>query len=275
MSATNETSEMNSSTVEVTQSLLDNQINIDKDEVQRDLKQRKTNKEAIGIINTPLDQDGQNILLEKSGHSALTLTNQLITSLDATTKTVLYTFPQPQAIGIKFSSDNPYLAQQQTQNSHVDTQLIVGNIDVSVENQNMQEDSRTAIENVEQTITNIRPTLDEDCFFDYDILHLNKRNLSKDDNTIMEVDSNNVLQNDNHNPIQGEDNVNDKVPEIEEERNVNIATKEEERMETESNITIEGDEVTETQETRQMSYSEAVGKHKGKRKEVTQRLDNG
>ncbi|RIB20152.1 hypothetical protein C2G38_2180070 [Gigaspora rosea] len=190
MSATNETSKLDSSTIEVIQSLLDNQMDIDNDEVQGDLKRRKTNKEVIEIVSMPLGQDGQNILLEKSGHSALTLTNQLITSLDTTIKTDLHTFPQPQAIGIKFSSDNPYLVQQQTQNSHVDTQLIVGNIDVSVENQNMQEDSRTAIENVQQMITKIRPTLDEDCFFDYDIPHLDKRNLSKDDNTIMVVDSN-------------------------------------------------------------------------------------
>ncbi|CAG8467452.1 24276_t:CDS:2 [Gigaspora rosea] len=131
----------------------------------------------------------------------------------------------------------------------------------------MQEDSRTAIENVQQMITKIRPTLDEDCFFDYDIPHLDKRNLSKDDNTIMVVDSNNVLQNDNYSSSQGENN--------KEERNVNIVTKVKERMETKSNITIEGDKVTETQETRQISYSEAIGRYKGKRKGVTQCLDNG
>ncbi|CAG8753898.1 15136_t:CDS:1, partial [Gigaspora rosea] len=204
-------------------------------------------------------------------------------------------------ISIKFSSDNPYLAQQQTQNSHVDTQLIAGNIDASVETQNWKKDSRTAIENVDQTTTEIRPTPKDNCFVDHEVPHLNKQNLVKDDNMIMEVDSNvttseqkmgdqqkyihnnpytalvdeNVLQDDNYNSIRGTDNNNDYVPEIEEETNRNIASKEGNKIETESNITIEGDEVTEQRETRQMSYSEALGGHNGKRREVTQRLDNG
>ncbi|RIB23068.1 hypothetical protein C2G38_2172332 [Gigaspora rosea] len=313
MSATNDTSEMDSSAVEVTQSQLDNQMDIDKDDVQGDLKRRKTGKEAMEIVSTPLSPDGQNVLLEKSGHPALTPTNQQITSSDAGTmifcdsqKTAefllnLHTFPQPQTISIKFSSDNPYLAQQQTQNSHVDTQLIAGNIDASVETQNWKKDSRTAIENVDQTTTEIRPTPKDNCFVDHEVPHLNKQNLVKDDNMIMEVDSNvttseqkmgdqqkyihnnpytalvdeNVLQDDNYNSIRGTDNNNDYVPEIEEETNRNIASKEGNKIETESNITIEGDEVTEQRETRQMSYSEALGGHNGKRREVTQRLDNG
>ncbi|CAG8763616.1 24615_t:CDS:1, partial [Gigaspora rosea] len=50
MSATNDTSEMDSSAVEVTQSQLDNQMDIDKDDVQGDLKRRKTGKEAMEIV---------------------------------------------------------------------------------------------------------------------------------------------------------------------------------------------------------------------------------
>ncbi|KAF0521618.1 hypothetical protein F8M41_015754 [Gigaspora margarita] len=62
--------------------------------------------------------------LEESGQLAQTPSNQLMTSSVAEIKTNLYRLPQPAAIDIKFLSENPYLAQQQSLDSHEQTQVI-------------------------------------------------------------------------------------------------------------------------------------------------------
>ncbi|CAG8731079.1 8651_t:CDS:2, partial [Gigaspora rosea] len=103
---------------------------------------------------------------------------------------------------------------------------------------NVQETSK--IDSSEQHTEIAQPTLDEDCFFDFDIVDHTKRNSSKDATTAMEVD--------------GKETVIEQLVINKQKFGHNNL----ERMEPESVNTIEGDEEAEIHETKHISYSEAA-----------------
>ncbi|CAG8834652.1 1556_t:CDS:2, partial [Gigaspora margarita] len=89
--------------------------------------------------------------LEESGQLAQIPSNQSITSLVAKIKTNLLRLPQLAVIDIKFSSRNPYLAQQQSANFHEQTQVI-DDIEAQPETNSPNKKSNTTME--QETLQN-------------------------------------------------------------------------------------------------------------------------
>ncbi|KAF0419045.1 hypothetical protein F8M41_007209 [Gigaspora margarita] len=98
--------------------------------------------------------------------------NQSIILLVAEIKTDLHSLPQPTVINIKFLSENSYLVQQHSVDSHEWTQVIDDSNRGPKQDQNMLENpgSVTIVEAQSETNSNTnRTTLANDCFFDIDL----------------------------------------------------------------------------------------------------------
>ncbi|RIB12322.1 hypothetical protein C2G38_2200929 [Gigaspora rosea] len=297
MLATDKPSDMDTGALESTYPVLNSQMDIDKNKVCIE-KKRKTGHDEMEYISTTLVLEETIVMPEKSGQTALTPKNPGMISSEDTTNIDLHILTSLEVIDIKFSPENPYLEKQQTIDSHVDDQVITVNAGEVRNYPNVQEtkvDSGTEI---------ARPILDEDCFFNFDIVDHTKGNSSMDATTVMEVDSKAtvtgqlvidkqkfghsnpyevlthdiVIQNENENYIEIEGNKTEmdtglevSIKEREEER---MEGTKGERMETESVNTIEGDEEVGRQETKYMSYSKAAGRYKRKKRVVEYSVDN-
>ncbi|CAG8845981.1 41780_t:CDS:2, partial [Gigaspora margarita] len=123
MIATNDNQDKNSSEIEATLSLTNDQMEINENDA-REKKKRKITPNTIIDTSILLEAKEMELLLEKSGQVVLTLSNQSMISLVAEIKTDLYRLSQPIAIDIKFLPENPYLAQQQSIVSYKQTQVI-------------------------------------------------------------------------------------------------------------------------------------------------------
>ncbi|KAF0502369.1 hypothetical protein F8M41_019819 [Gigaspora margarita] len=109
--------------MKATLSLIYDQMDIDGNDI-REEKKIKITSNTMMDTSTLLKAKEMELSLKESRQLAQIPSNQSMTSLVAEIKTDLYRLLQPVAIDIKFLPENLYLAQQQSANSHEQTQVI-------------------------------------------------------------------------------------------------------------------------------------------------------